>query len=104
MLAIQMKHYYVSDIQFKYNPDSEDIVTLLGFFEVIFNNDDPEKRGYNVKSLCERNTLAILFPYLRSTISDISLKANAEPIILPTINIVELIEEREKEAGDIDKL
>ncbi|WP_145153163.1 protein-export chaperone SecB [Paenibacillus xylanexedens] len=132
LAAIQLKHYYVSNIQFKYSPDSEDIqnknvefshdinygeddnvtvilsckisddagllldVTLIGYFEVTFDGEDEEKRGYNVKDLCERNTLSILFPYLRSTISDVSVKANTEPIILPTINIVQLIEEQKE--------
>ncbi|WP_339222608.1 protein-export chaperone SecB [Paenibacillus sp. FSL W7-1332] len=71
-------------------------VVLHGLFEVTIPNEDTEKLGYKVKDLCEQNTLSILFPYLRSAISDISLKANVDPIILPTINIVALINEQKK--------
>lgn len=126
MLAeIQLKKYYISDMDFKYTPHSESEieknvsfkhqvaypsdntvevsiyckvsdesgleikVTMKGIFAITSNNADLD----DVRVLCERNTLAILFPYLRSAISDISLKANVEPIILPTVNIVALIDQ-----------
>lgn len=37
------------------------------------------------------NATTILFPYLRSIISDISSKGSESPIILPVMNIVEMI-------------
>lgn len=72
-------------------------VSLNGYFRVKIDSedgtdDDPEI----IKELCEKNTLSILFPYLRSAVSDISLKANIRPIILPTINIVKLIEDQKE--------
>ncbi|QJC53038.1 hypothetical protein HGI30_16625 [Paenibacillus albicereus] len=68
-------------------------VILVGEFKITRGNDADEEE---IQELCENNTLAILFPYLRSAISDISLKANTQPIILPTINIYALIEDQKK--------
>lgn len=38
------------------------------------------------------NSLAILFPYIRAFVSTISLQANVQPILLPTINLMGLTE------------
>lgn len=42
------------------------------------------------------NAVAILFPYLRSIISDVTSKGSKSPIILPPINIHEFLENAEK--------
>lgn len=34
------------------------------------------------------NSLAIMFPYIRAFVSTISLQANVQPIVLPTINLM----------------
>lgn len=127
LASIQLKKYYLSDIEFNYSPDSNQIenkrvkfkhnidylesnlvvvtincliedesglrlkVSLRGLFEVESSTNLEEDT--ETQELCEKNTLAILFPYLRSSVSDISLKANIDPIILPTINIVALVED-----------
>lgn len=39
------------------------------------------------------NSLAIIFPYVRAFVSTISLQANINPIMLPTINLMGLTEE-----------
>jgi preprotein translocase subunit SecB len=47
----------------------------------------------NVKSIEEipsffyKNSIAILFPYIRAFVSTITLQANREPMILPTMNL-----------------
>lgn len=72
-------------------------VVLVGLFDIQWEQHDEEwELPEDIRMLCEKNTLSILFPYLRSTISDISLKANIDPVILPTINIAALLE-RKKE-------
>ena len=38
------------------------------------------------------NSLAILFPYVRAFVSTMTLQANVRPIILPTINLMNLTE------------
>ncbi|MNO83554.1 preprotein translocase subunit SecB [compost metagenome] len=80
-------------------------ITMVGYFKIALQKEEDDDKEVeidvlndHIHKLCEENTLSILFPYVRSTISDISLKANAEPIILPTINIIALIKkEKEKE-------
>ena len=39
------------------------------------------------------NSIAILFPYVRAFISNLSLQANFPPMILPTMNLSDLGEE-----------
>ncbi len=39
------------------------------------------------------NSLAIIFPYVRAFVSTMSLQANRNPILLPTINLMGLTEE-----------
>lgn len=36
------------------------------------------------------NSIAILFPYIRSMVSTVTLQANVRPLILPTLNLVSL--------------
>lgn len=38
------------------------------------------------------NSIAILFPYVRAFVSTISLQANVNPIVLPTINLLPITE------------
>lgn len=42
------------------------------------------------------NATAILFPYLRSLISDVTSKGSRDPIILPPINVHEFLDNAEK--------
>lgn len=37
-----------------------------------------------------RNSIAIVFPYIRAFISTVTLQANIPPIILPTMNLTSL--------------
>lgn len=65
-------------------------LTLVGTFE--FNNST-EKEIENYKKV---NTVSILFPYVRAIISNITTLMNVNPVILPTINVVNLIEIQNK--------
>lgn len=63
-------------------------VTLIGQFSA--------KLGENMESSVfhkrlSQNGLAILFPYVRAIVSDITRMANVTPVILPSINIVEYL-------------
>ncbi|MEH6888453.1 protein-export chaperone SecB [Bacillus sp. JJ864] len=57
-------------------------VTIAGEFEV-FDEDDEEQ----IDMLYKVNAIAILYPYLRSIVSEITSKGTSSPIILPTMNI-----------------
>ena len=41
--------------------------------------------------MIDMNAVAILFPYLRSAITNITSTANIPPLILPTVNITKLL-------------
>ena len=82
-------------------------ISLVGYFKIVLNAEEDDRddllNDEEIRQLCEENTLAILFPYVRSAISDISLKANVDPIILPTINILALVKkEREKRKQQLE--
>ncbi len=61
-------------------------VRISGFFEL--QNIETE----DSLSIMEKNTIAILFPYVRALISSFTANANVNPLILPPINVVKLIE------------
>ena len=49
-----------------------------------------------------KNSIAILFPYIRAFVSTVTLQTNAEPIVLPTMNLSSLehpLKENTKVAG-----
>jgi len=47
--------------------------------------------GPSFDRMCNLNATAILYPYLRSAVTDITKAANINPIILPTVNINKLL-------------
>ena len=46
--------------------------------------------------ILEKNTIAIMFPYIRSYISIITTQPGMNPIVLPAMNIVAMINEQNK--------
>ncbi|MCI8429368.1 MAG: preprotein translocase subunit SecB [Lachnospiraceae bacterium] len=46
------------------------------------------------QSLIERNTIAIMFPYLRSYISTLTTQPGMAPVVLPAINIVSMLQDK----------
>ena len=64
-------------------------VSLTGSFTV------PEKE--NAQELMEVNGTAILFPYLRAVMSQLTAAANIPQVILPTVNLVQMLNKRKSE-------
>ncbi len=64
-------------------------VIIEGFFTINEIKDN--------EKIIEENAVAILFPYLRSTVSMLTLTANENALVLPTINIIKMFEELDKE-------
>lgn len=48
------------------------------------------------RTLIERNTLAIMFPYLRSYVSTLTTQPGMMPIVLPAMNIIAMLTEKDK--------
>lgn len=65
-------------------------MAIAGKFVV--ESDDAEFK----KQLIEKNTLAILFPYIRSTLSSLTLLANIPPLIMPIFDFTKVFSEDEK--------
>lgn len=67
-------------------------LTLVGLFECNFANCDQEFRNQMIK----KNTVAIMFPYLRAQVSLITTQPNMTPVVIPPINVNALVEETEQ--------
>ncbi|HCQ3487930.1 TPA: protein-export chaperone SecB [Staphylococcus aureus] len=65
-------------------------VSIIGDFET----------DENIDSDLVPNAIAILFPYLRSLISDLTSKGNKKPLILPPINVNDLLKNAKVEEED----
>lgn len=69
--------------------DATDVITIKCLAKYIFKNvasiDDIPAFFYN-------NAIAILFPYVRAFVSTVTLQANINPLILPTLNLSDLQE------------
>lgn len=63
--------------------------TIIGVF--VCECDDEKLKNTLVKD----NTIAIMFPYLRSQISLVSTQPDFAPVILPAINVIELFKDAE---------
>lgn len=67
---------------------------ILGLFIIRANDDINEEIVFE---MFKPNAVAILFPYLRSLVSDLTSRGSEAPIILPTLNISEMIKSQEKQ-------
>lgn len=82
-----------------------------GVFEVLLEttvSDKEEKVFVNVKGraiflmqqgnmdILEKNTIAIMFPYIRSYISIMTTQPGMNPIVLPPMNIVAMVNDQKK--------
>lgn len=62
----------------------------------------------NVSSLSEipdyffKNSIAILFPYVRAYVSVITVQSNIRPVILPTMNLTPLEQPLRENSSEID--
>lgn len=68
-------------------------VKLYGVFSLSNFDEDNKKH----KELIQKNTLAILFPYIRSIISHMSLEMQVGPVQMPPMNINSFFDKKNKE-------
>lgn len=66
-------------------------VTIVGIFEIKSDSISDELKN----SVISRNTVAILFPYLRTQITLLTAQPELTPIVLPAININTLLDNME---------
>lgn len=65
-------------------------IKMLGVFE--FGEELP----LSLDSFANINAPAIIFPFIREHLSNVSMKAGIQPILLPPINFVELAKDKKK--------
>jgi preprotein translocase subunit SecB len=66
-------------------------VVIIGFYSY-----DSSLSDEKLNDILKTNAVAILFPYLRGFISNITVNSGMPPVILPTLNIIEFLKEKEK--------
>lgn len=67
-------------------------VSLVGNFE--FNESESENVSF--EEYLSTNAIAILFPYIRSLIANLTARSNEFPVLnLPVINIVKMVQDKD---------
>lgn len=78
----------------EHHPFSLEIV-MIGFFKYEANLEKEP-----LEKLLKVNATAILFPYLRSMVSNVTINSGFDPIILPVINVHKIFEKDDGEAKE----
>ncbi len=68
-------------------------IVLIGEFELMNYSEIPLTAA---KNILEQNTVAIMFPFLRSEITIISAQPNMPSLVLPPLNINALLNDKNK--------
>ena len=59
--------------------------------EFVINEMEQDLSEEQIIAFYKRNGVAILFPYLRSLVSDLTSKGSETPIIIPTMNVAAMV-------------
>ncbi len=96
-LGVQVEHILTKNDENQYEvvlittvSDQEENVYVNVKGRAIFSTNQENK------DILEKNTIAIMFPYIRSYISIITTQPGMSPIVLPAMNIVALINDQKK--------
>lgn len=68
-------------------------VVMSGSFVLTMDQENEEMR----KVLVNNNTVAIMFPFLRSAVATLTATANFPPLLLPVINLTAFFEDASEE-------
>ena len=96
MFNLSIGHSFPEDnnrefgIGFIVNIKDEDFKIVLEML-FIFQVDQMIDESFKQSDFVKINAPAIAFPYVRSFISNLTLQAGFEPIILPSVNFVKLL-------------
>lgn len=96
-LGVQVEHSFskISDETFEVilitTVSDEDEKVFVSVKERAIFNTNQENMD-----ILEKNTIAIMFPYIRSYISIITTQPGMNPIVLPAMNIVAMINDQKK--------
>ncbi|HAV92719.1 TPA: hypothetical protein DCW38_06015 [candidate division WOR-3 bacterium] len=62
------------------------MVTMIGLFST-----DSANPNLDLEDFSKNNAPAIIFPYIREFVSNISSRTGLQPIILPPMNIIKMM-------------
>lgn len=91
MIKIDFGVFKDAEVNYPYKID----VSMIGYFELSGKATEEQ-----ITNLCKINGTAIMFPYIRSAITDLTKITNMEPLILPAINIHKLIESQSRKNNE----
>jgi preprotein translocase subunit SecB len=57
-------------------------------------------QGLTRESFARKNAVAIMFPFVRSTIADITMRGSVGPLLVPPVNVVAMLEENKVREDD----
>lgn len=63
----------------------------------MFSLDEEITEKFKISDFPKINAPAIAFPYLRAYVSNLTLQSGFDPVMLPSINFVNLVREREND-------
>lgn len=69
-------------------------LTCIGIFELIDNEGQFEEGAVN--DILQKNTVAIMYPFIRSQVSLLSTQPGMQPILIPPIDVNTLVKENKK--------
>lgn len=72
-------------------------ISISGYFST---DDECKMPRDKFEEYCKINGTAAMFPFLRSAVADITKAANMEPLVLPLVNIHNLIKNAEEESKE----
>lgn len=72
------------------------------YAEVILEGDFVLRNIEDVDTIMKVNAVAIMFPYLRATLSMLTMLMNIDPVVLPTVNLAQMFEEEQNTASGIE--
>ena len=67
---------------------------LTGNFEYSLGEENLDPK--DIEKLFRRNAVTILFPYVRALVSSYTSVSNVSPLMIPAINIIKLLEQKDK--------
>ena len=92
--SINNNQEYKIDITIKIT-DKVNILNIALKASGIFSIDDNLLNGINKDTIIKRNTVAIMFPYIRSQITLLTTQPGMSAVIMPPINVNALIDDIE---------
>ncbi len=66
--------------------------TVLGQFMVVDGQEN-----MSIEEFLDHNAPALLFPYVREAISNVTMRGGIKPIVLPPINVIALLSAKEQQ-------